>query len=67
MPSIGGGDGTNWAAPLHAVMCDWLRDRFADKPLRHPGQVVDVEPNSAGPNSATVALKRRWYETQEKD
>jgi hypothetical protein len=44
-------------------MCDWLRDRLADKPLRHPGQVVYVEANSAGPNSATAALKRKWYET----
>jgi hypothetical protein len=44
-------------------MCDWLRDRFADKPLRHPGQVVYVEPNSGGPHSTTVALKRKWYES----
>src|SRR5438128_843690 len=64
MPSIGGGDGaTTWAAPLHAVMCDWLRDRLADKPLRHPGQVVYVEANSGGPNSPKVALKRKWYES----
>ena len=65
MPSIGGGDsGTNnWAAPLHAAMCDWLRDRLTDKPLRHPGQVVYVEANSAGPNSSTVTLKRKWYES----
>ena len=64
MPSIGGGDGgTGWSAPLHAAMCDWLRDRFAGQPLRHPGQAVYVEANSAGPNSATVAVKRRWYES----
>jgi pimeloyl-ACP methyl ester carboxylesterase len=64
MPSIGGGDsGANWTAPLHGTMCDWLRDRFTDKPLAHPGQVVYVEANSAGPNSATVALKRQWYES----
>jgi hypothetical protein len=44
-------------------MCDWLRDRFADKPLRHPGQVLYIEPNSAGPNSLTVARKRQWYES----
>jgi len=28
----------NWAAPLHAAMCDWIRDRLDGKPLRHPGQ-----------------------------
>jgi dienelactone hydrolase len=63
MPSIGGGDSAaNWAAPLHGVMCDWLRDRFAGKPLQHAGQVVYVEANSAGPNSPTVSHKRQWYE-----
>jgi hypothetical protein len=64
MPSIVGGDsGTNnWAAPLHGAMCDWLRDRFDDKPLRHAGQAIYVEANSAGPNAAKVTLRRRWYE-----
>jgi len=63
MPSIGGTESAGApSAPLHSVMCDWLRDRFADKPLRHPGQVMYVEANSAGPNSATVARKRAWYE-----
>lgn len=36
---------------------------FADQPLRHPGQAVYVEANRAGPNGATVALKRKWYES----
>jgi len=65
MPSIGGGDsGTNnWAAPLHAATCDCIRDCLAGNPLRHPGQVVYVEANSAGPNSATATLKRKWYES----
>jgi hypothetical protein len=51
MPAIGGGEsGTNnWAAPLHAAMCDWLRDRFADQPLRHPGQAIYVEAGAPGP------------------
>ena len=63
MPSIGGTESAGApSAPLHSVMCDWLRDRFADKPLRHPGQVVYVEAHSAGPNSATVSCKRAWYE-----
>jgi dipeptidyl aminopeptidase/acylaminoacyl peptidase len=62
MPAIGGESGVSWTAPLHAAMCDWLRDRLADKPLRHPGQAVYVEPGGAGPNSDSVALKRNWYE-----
>jgi len=64
MPSIGGIDSAGApSAPLHSVMCDWLRDRFADKPVRHPGQVLYIEANSAGPNSPTVARKRQWYES----
>ncbi len=64
MPSIGGTESAGTpSAPLHGVMCDWLRDRFADKPLRHPGQVLYIEANSAGPNSPTVARKREWYES----
>lgn len=35
--------------------------RQAGKPLRHPGQVLYVEANSARPNSPTVARKRQWY------
>ena len=64
MPSFGGADSASpCAAPLHAAMCDWLRDRFADTPLRHPGQAVYVEASGAGPNSATATLKRKWYES----
>ena len=64
MPSIGGTESAGApSAPLHGVMCDWLRDRFADKPLRHPGEVLYIEANSAGPNSPTVSRKRAWYES----
>ena len=49
--------------PLHGVMCDWLRDRFADKPLRYPGEVLYIEASRAGPNSPTVVRKRQWYES----
>ena len=64
MPSIGGDSGTtNWAAPLHGAMCDWLRDRLADKPLRHPRPGRLRRGNSGGPNSATVAVKRKWFES----
>ncbi|MFI5269363.1 MAG: alpha/beta hydrolase family protein, partial [Chloroflexota bacterium] len=61
-PSVGGEGGVTWEAPVHGVMCDWLKDRLAGKALAHPGQVVYVEPSSPGPYSAGVALKRRWYE-----
>jgi hypothetical protein len=61
--AVGGGDSAvNWATPLHGALCDWLRDRFAGKPLRHQGQVVYIEAHSAGPHSARVARKRQWYE-----
>ena len=64
LPSIGGGDSlANWSASIHGAMCDWLHDRFAGKPLNHPGQVLYVDANSAGPNSTTVSRKRHWYES----
>jgi hypothetical protein len=63
MPNIGGTEaGTTWSAPLHGVMCDWLRDRFSGKPVAHPGEVLYLEPGGTGPNSPNVAKKRRWYE-----
>lgn len=62
MPNYGGEPGVSWAAPLHAAMCDWLRDRLEGKAVRHPGQALWIEPNEAGPYSPTVTLKRRWYE-----
>lgn len=64
MPSIGGSEsGTTWTAPLHGVMCDWLRDRFNGKPLNHSGEVLFIEPGSPGPNNPHVPLKRRWYDS----
>jgi pimeloyl-ACP methyl ester carboxylesterase len=63
MPQIGPAEPSGaQSAALAGVMCDWLRDRFNGKPLRHPGEVVYVEPNAAGPNSSQAALKRHWYE-----
>jgi hypothetical protein len=62
-PSITGGGHTYvWQQDIHGVMCDWLRERFEGKELRHPGQVVYVDNSSAGPNSASATLKRKWYE-----
>jgi hypothetical protein len=52
------------SAPLvfYIPGCD-PQGSFAGKPLRHPGEVLYIEPNSAGPNSPTVARKRQWYES----
>ena len=61
-PSLGDGGSAVWQADLHQLACDWLRDRFDGKPLSHPGKVLYVDGASAGPNSSSVALKRRWYE-----
>ena len=59
---VGGGRRSLWEADVHGVACDWLRDRFTDRPLNHPGDVVYLDSASAGPNGASVRLKRRWYE-----
>lgn len=53
--SLGGGE------TVHAMLLDWLRDRLDGKPLKHDGEALYIEPGSAGPNSPTVATKRRWY------
>jgi len=51
-----------WEADIHAFVCDWLRDRFAGRPLAHDGKVVWLEPSGAGPNAASVTYKRRWFD-----
>jgi hypothetical protein len=51
-----------WEADIHAFVCDWLRDRFDGKPVKHAGKVIYLEPSGAGPNAATVNLKRRWFD-----
>jgi dienelactone hydrolase len=45
------------------ICCDWLLDRFDGKPLVHPGEVLYVEQNGAGPNAANVPVKRKWYDS----
>jgi pimeloyl-ACP methyl ester carboxylesterase len=60
--SLGGDGAAVWQSDLHALACDWLRDRFDGKPLPHPGEVTYVDQASAGPNSPTVSRKRKWYE-----
>ena len=51
-----------WQVDMHAFVCDWLRERFNGVPVRHPGQVLYLEPSGGGPNSPSVSLKRRWFE-----
>ena len=63
MPAIGGGDTAATGRRPCTPRCATGSATASPRPLRHPGQAVYVEANSAGPNSATVALKRRWYES----
>jgi len=51
-----------WEADVHAFACDWLRDRFNGVPAKNAGKVLYLEPSGAGPNSASVTLKRRWFD-----
>jgi dienelactone hydrolase len=61
--SVTGGARTAvWEADMHAFVCDWLRERFNGVPVRHPGQVLYLDPSGAGPNSPAVSLKRRWFD-----
>jgi len=59
---VGGARRSLSEADINELACDWLRDRFAGKALAHPGKVLYVDPAGAGPNSSSVALKRKWYE-----
>lgn len=61
--TVGGGKGPGWMQASHGVAVDWLRDRLAGKPLAHPGQVIQVK-DWTGPNSAGVAVKRKWYQDE---
>ena len=54
---VPGGDGV-----LFELMLDWLVDRLAGRPQPAKGEVLWIESGSAGPNSPTVARKRRWFE-----
>ncbi len=51
-----------WESDMHAVVCDWLRERFNGVPVKHPGKVLYLDQSGAGPNSPSVSLKRRWFE-----
>ena len=51
-----------WEADIHAFVCDWMRERFEDKPLKHPGKSLWIDPAGAGPNAPGVSYKRRWFD-----
>jgi poly(3-hydroxyalkanoate) synthetase len=51
-----------WEADIHAFVCDWLRERFAGKPLKHAGKAMWIDPNGAGPNGPGITYKRRWFD-----
>mgnify|MGYP003335634445 CR=1 FL=1 len=51
-----------WEADIHAFVCDWLRERFEGKPLKHPGKSLWIDPAGAGPNAPGISYKRRWFD-----
>jgi dipeptidyl aminopeptidase/acylaminoacyl peptidase len=51
-----------WEADIHAFVCDWLRDRFAGVALKHAGKTLWLDASGAGPNGASPAYKRRWFD-----
>jgi pimeloyl-ACP methyl ester carboxylesterase len=61
--SLGGGGRRGlWEADIHETICDWLSDRFADKPMPNAGTVSYIEGSSAGPNDPKVSRHLHWYE-----
>ena len=59
--TIGDKGGQAWSRARHGVVVDWLRDRLAGKPMKHPGKVAWV-PTGVSPNTDAVSEKRRWFE-----
>ena len=51
-----------WEADIHAFVCDWLRERFEGRAVKHPGKVLWLDPSGPGPNAAQVSYKRRWFD-----
>ena len=51
-----------WEADIHAFVCDWMRERFEGKPVRHPGKTLWLDPNGAGPHAPGISYKRRWFD-----
>jgi pimeloyl-ACP methyl ester carboxylesterase len=51
-----------WEADIHAFVCDWLRERFEGKPVKHPGKTLWLDPSGMGPSAEKVNYKRRWFD-----
>ncbi|HET7159922.1 MAG TPA: alpha/beta fold hydrolase [Burkholderiales bacterium] len=51
-----------WEADIHAFVCDWLRERFEGKPVKHPGKTLWLDPSGMGPSAEKVTYKRRWFD-----
>ncbi len=51
-----------WEADIHAFVCDWMRERFEGKPVKHPGKSLWLDPAGTGPNAPGVSYKRRWFD-----
>lgn len=51
-----------WEADIHAFVCDWLRERFEGKPVKHPGKALWLDAAGPGPNADKVSYKRRWFD-----
>ena len=57
-----GGRALVWQVDIHSFVCDWLRERFEGKPVKHPGKTLWLDPNSGGPSIKNPTFKRYWYE-----
>lgn len=54
--------GPVWQWDIHELACDWLRDRFDNKPQVNDGEVVYLEQGRGGPYAPGRLHKRWWYE-----
>ena len=51
-----------WNLDSYSWTLDWLRDRFAGKPVARSGQVLYLARDRPGPDSSEAALARSWVE-----
>ena len=50
------------SATDHDYAMDWLRDRFAGKPIERAGDVLYIDSSTLGPNDPNAKRKRRWFD-----